>query len=155
MSGRARGRPTASDPATLSTELLLDRALELFADRGFDAMSVRELARELGVSHNLIPQRIGTKEQLWFAAVDRGFGALAVALAEVLQEQDEAVDDVERLRTLLVTFVAANARRPALLRIINQEAISPGPRLDHIFTNYIEPVSQFGEELLTRLEAEG
>jgi TetR/AcrR family transcriptional regulator len=150
---RPRGRPVSDDAVT--TDALLDRALEMFADRGYDAMSVRELARGLGVSHNLIPQRIGSKEQLWFAAIDRGFNALAAALAQVLTEQDDHTDDAQRLRALLVTFIEANATRPALLRIVNQEAIAPGPRLDHIFTNFIEPVRQFGEDLLNRLEADG
>lgn len=155
MTGRGRGRPLASDPASPATEQLLDRALDMFAERGFEAMSVRELAREVGVSHNLIPQRLGSKEQLWFAAVDRGFGALAVALAQVIADQGDELDDAARLRTLLVTFVEANALRPALLRIISQEAVAPGPRLDHIFDNYIAPVRDFGAELLTRLESEG
>jgi AcrR family transcriptional regulator len=144
----------AGDP-TLPTELLLDRALEMFAERGYDAMSVRELARELGVSHNLIPQRIGSKERLWFQAVDRGFGNLAAALAEAIQELAAEADEVVRLRALVVRFIEANARRPALLQIINQEATSPGPRLDHIFSQYIEPVREFGTDLLRRLEADG
>lgn len=146
---RARGRPTAEDPS-VATDLVLDRALAMFAERGFDGMSVRELARDLGVSHNLIPQRIGSKEQLWFAAVDRGFGALAARLAEVLQELPDA-KDVTKLRALVVSFVEENATRPALLRIINQEATSPGPRLDHIYARYIEPVRDFGAALLERL----
>lgn len=155
MTGRARGRPSASEPAPLSTDLLLDRALEMFAERGFEAMSVRELARELGVSHNLIPQRIGSKERLWFQAVDRGFGALAIALAQVIQSMEEEADDVVRLRALVVGFIEANAQRPALLQVINQEATSPGPRLEHLFTEYIDPVREFGAGLLARLHAEG
>ncbi len=145
----------AGDPETLPTELLLDRALEMFAEHGFEGTSVRELARDLGVSHNLIPQRIGSKERLWFEAVDRGFGALAVALAEALQEQAAEADDLVKLRAMVVRFIEANATRPALLRIINQEATSPGPRLDHLFTQYIDPVRDFGTDLLSRLAADG
>lgn len=154
MTSRARGRPSAGDEA-LATDQVLDRALEMFAERGYDAMSVRELARVLGVSHNLIPQRFGSKERLWFDAVDRGFGALAASLAEALQEQEAEADDLLKLRALVVRFIEANAQRPALLQIINQEATSPGPRLDHLFTTYIEPVREFGADLLRRLEADG
>lgn len=155
MTRRPRGRPLADDPTTLPTELLLDRALEMFADRGYDGMSVRELARELGVSHNLIPQRIGSKERLWFQAVDRGFGALAIALAQALQYEAAEADDLVKLRALVVRFIEANAKRPALLRIINQEATAPGPRLEHLFTQYIAPVRDFGADLLARLAADG
>lgn len=160
MSKRPRGRPSADDPDTISTDELLDAALEAFAERGYEATSVREIARSLGVSHNFIPQRIGSKEDLWYAAVDRSFGVLAVALADASVTFDAAGDDPEdldldSLRALIVRFIETNARRPALLRIINQEAARPGPRLDHIFTSYIEPVRRFGEDVLRSLSQRG
>jgi hypothetical protein len=62
---------------------------------------------------------------------------------------------VAQLRALVVRFVAANATRPSLLRIINQEAASPGPRLDFLFERYIEPVRQFGATVLAGLQASG
>ena len=155
MTTRGRGRPAANDPTTIPTDRLLDRALELFAERGFDGMSVRELAREFGVSHNLIPQRLGSKERLWFMAVDRGFTALALELAQAIADQADLEDDLQRLRAIIVRFIEANTMRPALLRVINQEATAPGPRLDHLWSNYIEPVRIFGEDLLTRLETDG
>jgi AcrR family transcriptional regulator len=154
MAARPRGRPHPDD-SPFTTEELLDRALDAFAERGFDGTSVRELARELGVSHNLIPQRIGSKEQLWLAAVDRGFGFLAVELTGVLAEVHDDDDDLARLRALVRRFIEANLARPALLRVIQQEAVTPGPRLDHIFDGFIEPVREMGEELLVRLRAEG
>ncbi|HYI63223.1 MAG TPA: TetR/AcrR family transcriptional regulator [Acidimicrobiales bacterium] len=153
MATRGRGRPAGGDP-TVATEHVLDAALEAFAERGYDGTSVRELARELGVSHNLIPQRIGTKEELWYAAVDRGFSALAEALADAAATHQDG-DDVARLRALVVRFIEANAARPSLLRLINQEATAPGPRLDHLFEHYIDPVRRFGQDLLERLRAEG
>lgn len=150
---RRRGRPPA-DEVPLANEALLDAALEAFAERGFDGTSVRELARRLGVSHNLIPQRIGSKEKLWFAAVDHGFGALSSDLAVTIAASAD-LDDVAQLRALVTAFIAANARRPALLKIINQEAVADGPRLDHLFVHYVEPVRRYGVGVLARLEARG
>ena len=49
----------------------------------------------------------------------------------------------------MVRFVEANAARPALLRIINQEASAPGPRFDYLFDGFIEPVRQAGEAFLS------
>lgn len=154
MTTRGRGRPPAGDPSAVSSELLLDSALDAFADKGYDGMSVRELARAIGVSHNLIPQRIGTKDELWTAAVDHGFAQLALAMAELLSGPLPG-DDLATLRAMVVRFVEANSSRPALLRIIQQESIRPGPRFDYLFDTYIDPVRIFGADLMARLREAG
>ena len=68
---------------------------------------------------------------------------------------DDYPDDLSRLKAWMIRFIEANAARPALLRIINREAATPGPRLDYLFDHYIEPVGQVGESLLTDLHARG
>ena len=65
---RRRGRPSADDPVLTDIEIR-DAALRVFAEHGYEGTSMRELARELGVSHNLIPQRLGSKEQLWYLSL--------------------------------------------------------------------------------------
>jgi AcrR family transcriptional regulator len=153
VAARKRKLRSGTDPSTITDAELLDAALEVFADRGFDGASIRELARDLGLSHNLIPQRFGSKERLWFAAIDHGFGRLAGELMSVSQQP--VADDLEMLRALVVRFVEANASRPSLLRIINLEACSPGPRLDYLFDKFIAPVGQFGAKVLARLRGKG
>jgi AcrR family transcriptional regulator len=114
---------------------------------------VREVARRLGVSHNHIPQRFGSKERLWHAAVDHGFELLLKDLLQVFENPPP--DDLSRLRAMVVRFVEANAARPALLRIINHEAGVGGPRLNYLFDRFIEPVRQLGEKMLAQLHAQG
>lgn len=150
---RPRGRPAAIDASTPTDGELLDAALTAFAELGYEGTSVREIARKLGVSHNLIPQRFGSKERLWYAAVDHGFGSLLIELLPVAD--DSYPDDVSRLRAWMVRFIEVNASRPALLRIINREAATPGPRLDYLFDRYIQPVGQVGETLLADLHERG
>jgi TetR/AcrR family transcriptional regulator len=57
-------------------EILL-AALRAFATRGYDGTSVRELNQQLGVSHNLLNRRFGSKEQLSRATVDRWIGEIS------------------------------------------------------------------------------
>jgi TetR/AcrR family transcriptional regulator len=76
---------------------LLPVALEAFADLGYEGASMRDLCRRLGVSHNLLHQRFGSKEGLWRAAVDHGFRSLAT---ELVPDSDD--DDLVRLRFLMV-----------------------------------------------------
>ena len=132
---------------------VLDAALDAFAEEGFAGTSVRSLARSVGVHHNHIPQRFGSKEQLWYAAVDHGFRVIRRDLVTLTLL--DFPDDLARLRAGIVRYVEINAERPAMLRIINQEAVLGGERLEYLFTAFIEPVQDFGGGLLRRLEAEG
>jgi AcrR family transcriptional regulator len=150
---RPRGRPAPGDVKPASDPDVLEAALEAFAEAGYAGMSVRELARKLGVSHNLIPQRFGSKERLWYAAVDHGFGLLLADLAAI--PDSSQTDVLAWFRAMVVRFVEANAARPALPRVINMEAVSGGPRLDYLFDHYIEPVRQFGLTMLDQLHADG
>lgn len=134
---------------------VLDAALEAFATHGYQGTSVRELTRELGVSHNFLHQRFGSKERLWYAAVSHAFTLVAADLAALEREMDASADDLAWLRAAMVRFVASMSQRPALLRIIAVEATAPGPRLDHLYDSYIDPVRAFGGQVLERLEAEG
>jgi TetR/AcrR family transcriptional regulator len=150
MATRARGRPAQS---AVSDNNLLEAVLQSFAENGYDGTSVREIARGLNVSHNLIPQRFGSKETLWYAAVDHGFGRLI----EDLMHEAETLgsDELLVLRGLVASCIELNALHPSLLQIINQEASQPGPRLDYLFETYIKPIRDFGDTWLKRLADEG
>jgi TetR/AcrR family transcriptional regulator len=148
---RVRGRPTQG--SVVADEILLDAVLQAFGENGYDGASMREIARRLKISHNLMPQRFGSKKKLWYAAVDYGFGRLQKDL--VREAETLGDDEIEVLRGLIGYFIEINALHPSLLQIINQEASQPGPRLDYLFDNYIKPVRDFGDEWLTRLAAKG
>ncbi len=153
MAKRPRGRPASGEDGVLPDDVLLDAVLKAFGENGFDGTSVREIARSLDVSHNLIPQRFGTKTDLWYTAIDHGFGRLQ---NELMRKADSLGDEKLRvLRGIVAFFIETNARHPSLLQILNQEASQPGPRLDYLFETYIQPVRDFGERWLDDLAAEG
>ncbi len=64
-------------------------------------------------------------------------------------------DEIEALRAILVRYVEVTAERPALIRIINQEAARPGGRLDHVYEQYIRPAQEVADAVLRSLERQG
>ncbi|AKS41381.1 TetR/AcrR family transcriptional regulator [Wenzhouxiangella marina] len=53
---------------------ILDAAFDLFIDRGFAAVSIREIAVRSGVTKSLIHHHFGGKEALWEAVKEKAFG---------------------------------------------------------------------------------
>jgi len=131
---------------------VLQAALVAFATHGFNGMSVRTLNRELGVSHNLLNQRFGSKEAIWRAAVDWGFGKL---VAEVLRWDDESAEPLVRLRSSVRTFARFSAEHPELQRLINIEGGQPGDRLEYIVGTFVEPIVTRFQPLLDALVDSG
>jgi AcrR family transcriptional regulator len=150
--GKRTGRPKAQDaPATL--EQILDAAFRAFATHGYDGVSVRTLNRELGVSHNLIHQRFGSKLALWYAAVDRAFGQQITELATAFDLT--LSDPLDQLNHAIRRFVHYNAERPELLGMMNIEGRIASERLDYIYDNYIAPALAPLGWLLEHLRKEG
>lgn len=144
---------TLPAPRTVTDATLLDLALDVFADAGYDGASVRDICRRLDVSHNLVHERFGSKDQLWRAAIDHGFRELAHTLAEAAQAV--SADPLVRLRSVLIAYVEAIAAKPALIRIIQHEAGHPGERLEHVFTQYLQPAHAVADAALRLLEMQG
>jgi len=149
---RPRGRPKTGDaPAT--PEQVLAAALRAFARHGYEGVSIRTLSQDLGVSHNTIPQRFGSKERLWHAAVDWGFGNLVADLAPVAGENPP--DPLDELHAGIRRFVEHSAAHPELHALMNIEGATDSHRLDYIFDNYVAPATEPLREALERLVAAG
>src|SRR5260370_22354559 len=135
-SATRRGRPKAVD-APAGLDEILAVALSAFATHGYDGVSVRTLNRELGVSHNLIHQRFGSKQGLWYAAVDRAFSQQITELATAF---DPTLDDpLDQLNHAIRRFVHYSAEHPELVGLMNIEGRVDSERLDYIYDNYVAP----------------
>jgi AcrR family transcriptional regulator len=145
-------RPKAQD-APVTLEQILDAAFRAFATYGYDGVAVRTLNRELGVSHNLIHQRFGSKLGLWYAAVDRAFGQQVTELATAFDPT--LADPLDQLNHAIRRFVLYNAERPELLGMMNIEGRVAGERLDYIYDNYIAPALAPLARLLEHLRKQG
>ncbi|WP_160008755.1 TetR/AcrR family transcriptional regulator [Nocardioides sp. AX2bis] len=73
-----RGRPGYDQ------ETVLRRAVELFNRQGYDATSMGDLARELGLSKSAIYHHVDSKEQLLSAALDEALDELTAAVEQAV-----------------------------------------------------------------------
>ncbi|MEU4836239.1 TetR/AcrR family transcriptional regulator [Streptosporangium sp. NPDC023615] len=78
---RRRGRPGYDQAAILRT------AVELFNRKGYDATSMGDLAKELGLTKAAIYHHVTSKEQLLGEALDDALDELAAVVDEALRER--------------------------------------------------------------------
>ena len=149
---RRVGRPAQPTDVPGEAEVL-GRGLTAFAELGYEGASVRELARRLGVSHNFINDRYGSKDRFWRAVIDRSLTVQVARLRGVLAVPAE--DDLTRLRGLVHAFHQANVAEPDLPRILQYESIRGGERLDYVFQHYLVPIRDAVAPLVARLVLEG
>ena len=92
-----RGRPGHDQQAVLRV------AVDLFNRQGYDATSVGDVARELGLTKSAIYHHVPSKEHLLQSAIDEALDALTAALDEV--SASAGLDAGERLRAAVHSSV--------------------------------------------------
>jgi AcrR family transcriptional regulator len=145
-----RGRPRIRDD-----DEILRAALHAFAEHGYDGMSLRTLNADMGLSRGTINQRFGSKEQLWYAAVDHEFKQLIDELTVEPQQRTMPDDDLSRLREGIRAFLVVSARHPELVRLMNQEGLHSTSRLDYIVSTFTLPTLTPALRAVSRLADTG
>ncbi|MCW2848209.1 MAG: TetR family transcriptional regulator [Marmoricola sp.] len=115
-----RGRPGYDQ------ETVLRRAIDLFNAQGYDATSMGDLARELGLSKSAIYHHVPSKETLLSAALDEALDGLTAAF-DTAVDADPGGDAYQRLRGVVEASVHLLAEHlPAvtlLLRVRGNSAV--------------------------------
>lgn len=106
-----RSEKESGEGAEQTRRTIAQAALRHFAGRRFEAVSLREIAREAGVAHNITRYHFRSKEGVWRAAVDSAAAEYVSSLQPVL---DEAAlhEDPEIAVAKIVRGVARRAVRP-------------------------------------------
>lgn len=98
---------------------LFDAAISLFGARGFHAVSVRDLAGELGMAPGAIYAHVESKQDLLFQLVELGLVEHRSRFRAALLEA--GADPADQIRSLTRAHVILHLEFPALARVINRE----------------------------------
>ena len=134
---RTRGRPLAD--ASVGPDVILRAARRTFAKRGYDATSVREVARELGIDAALIAHHFGAKETLWLAVVEQ-IVELAEPMFDALRAlRTSPLPHRERVRRALALCVDHEFDEPDVGMFFSTAATEEGARLDRLQERLVRP----------------
>ncbi len=94
---------------------LLDAAETCFAARGYDAVSVPEIAKEAGYTTGAVYSNFSGKEELFLALMERAMGGQAARRAEVVALEDTGEG---RLRQVARLWIDVVRERPEAMVLI-------------------------------------
>jgi AcrR family transcriptional regulator len=101
---------------------LLDASLALIEEAGIGALSLREVAREAGVSHNAPYHHFPDRGSLLAAIAEEGFAALARGMAEARDAAPHARAGLEACGMAYVRFALGS---PAYFRVMFRPELAP------------------------------
>src|SRR5512140_1257644 len=108
---REAARPRAGYHHGDLRRALVDATIELLADAGPDVLSLREVARKVGVDHRAAYRHFADKEALFAAVAEEGHRDLVATVRRDLA-RIPAGDVPERLRALARAYTRFAAEHP-------------------------------------------
>jgi TetR/AcrR family transcriptional regulator len=138
----ARGRPRkrAEQRRAVETRLaILKAALAEFAEKGFDAASIRVIADRTGLQHPLITYYFRTKDILWRATAEYAFGRIREEW-DRLEKGNTELSPLDRLRSEYWTLFRFTVAFPEFHRFMRQECTTNNPRLRWVAKTVVVPL---------------
>ena len=152
---RPRGRPArTARPVEETRGAILDAALKLFSERGFEGAAMREIAGLAGVEHSALRYHYSDKATLWRAALARLItdmnAHMAAGWATTVGQPPLA-----RFKATLRDYVRYCARHPEHARIMVQEAMGESDRVAWIAEQIVGPQHRAMARVLETLMSQG
>ena len=98
-------------------QTLLDRAAEIIAEKSVEALSLRQLARDVGVSHGAPARHFKDKNALLNALAHEGHLRMAIALDEAVEAS--GIDPLARHNAMGKATIKFAIRNPAFYTTMN------------------------------------
>jgi AcrR family transcriptional regulator len=123
---------------------ILDAAEALFAERGFAGVSVREIAGRVGLNQASIYNHFPSKQALYEAVLDRGFGPIR----ELLAGGAGGLDTPEAGERLLEALIDHLWRTPHLPKLVQREVLDGGDYLEQLADHWLKPIYEEGKRAM-------
>lgn len=94
--------PRKAGQQELTREMIMDAARDLFVQKGYQYVSMRQVATVLGCSHGSIYYYFKNKAELFYALVKEHFRMLDSKLDELM---DQDLNEAEKLHKVMLGFI--------------------------------------------------
>ena len=130
-------------PALSTSDRILDAAEDLFAEKGYSATSLGDVADRVGIRSPSLYNHFKNKEALYEAVLERLLGVFSAPLAEL----DKGPMTNERVFFWLETIVRQHHANPNLARLLQHAALSGGPHTNELIDRLFRPMFEPGAKI--------
>lgn len=116
--------------AASTRDRILAVAGERFGTRGLDAVSLDDIASEVGVRKQTVLYWFASKEELVDAVLEATAAQIAVVIDAAARGAED--DPLERIDTVVRAVFRLAVRRPALLGLVRELSRMPAPQVDRL-----------------------
>jgi len=131
-STRQQGRRPRDDSVDIRQQIM-DAAIELFAQQGYAATSIRQIADGVGVNSAMVHYYFGSKEALLYEVMDQSLEPLVEAISAMKQKKEAP------LREFVSLVLGVFARKPQLPILMTREVFLPGGVMQKHFKEHFAP----------------
>jgi TetR/AcrR family transcriptional regulator len=129
-----------TDPMRTTADRILDAAEDLFAEKGYSATSLADVADRVGIRSPSLYNHFRNKEALYEAVLERLLTLFSAPLEELAREPVT----YERVFQWLETIVRQHHDNPNLARLLQHAALSGGPHTNEMIDRLFRPMFQPG-----------
>jgi len=117
-------------------EQILEVATGLFAQQGFQGTTTKIIAENSGVTEALIFRHFASKEELYWAVIERKINC-AGPLERLVESLEAGGDDLEVLSRVALEVLERRAKDQTLSRLLLYSALEKHELSERFFRNYI------------------
>jgi AcrR family transcriptional regulator len=150
--------PRLSETHDATRERLLEAAIRLFADQGYERTSIRELTNAAGCNVAAVNYHFGDKKALYSEAFRRLLAELRDHRIRRIREQMSNAGASATLETFLEAFAAAflepllgGSRGRGILAFMDQEMRLGIVPVEDVFHEFIEPMIEVTQDALDQV----
>ncbi|MFN7727760.1 MAG: TetR/AcrR family transcriptional regulator [Bdellovibrio sp.] len=142
-----------------SRDKLKDVAMRLFAERGIDGVSTRDIAKEAGVNISLISYYFGGKEGLYKTTIKEFAEAAVLELTALMDgyaaQTLDQVTYVKLMRGILTGIITFKIRSPYMSELMMREMLAGLPHMRDVYETLFNTVAVRIMNVLTMAQKKG
>ena len=135
---KPKGVRRVQERTEVARSKLINAGVPLFAEKGFGAVSIRDIEIASGVKRGMLIYHFDNKKNFWKAVADFTFQQIEYQ-RDLRLDIMRDISDREGLALMIRFFVRSYAQHPEVSRLMAQEARQDSWRIDYLVETHIRP----------------